>query len=428
MSLSPGSRLGPYEILSPLGAGGMGEVYRAVDTRLKREVAVKVLAGSLAHDADRARRFELEARAASALNHPNIVAIYDIGAEDGAPFIVSELLDGETLRARLSRGALPPREALGLAFQVAQGLAAAHAKGVIHRDLKPENLFLTAGGVAKILDFGLVRIVPPQIAGSLEAESPTLATVTEPGVVIGTVGYMSPEQLRGRTVDARSDIFSLGAVLYEMLTGRRAFHAESAIEIMIAILREEPPPMFPGEEAEPALERVVRRCLRKMREDRFQSARDLGDALEELVAASPPSPRARRSLSPPAGEEALAPHPSALPGGEIDGAAFSLIVGGREIPLPAGPVILGRARDATIRLRGKSVSRHHARILVRSDGATLENLGSKNGTYLRGRRIDAPAALADGDEIGVGELSMVLRITPPSATTATSTKGSPEPP
>ncbi len=415
MSLPPGSRLGPYEILAPLGAGGMGEVYRALDTRLKREVAVKVLSASFANDADRERRFEQEARAASALNHPNILAIYDIGTEDGSPFIVSELLDGETLRSRLSRGALSLREALGLGLQIAQGLSAAHSKGVIHRDLKPENLFLTAGRIVKILDFGLARIVPPQIAGSLEGDSPTLATVTEPGMVMGTVGYMSPEQLRGRMVDARSDIFSFGAVLYEMLTGRRAFHAESAIEIMIAIIREEPPAIFLPGHAEPSVERVVRRCLQKRQQERFQSARDLAYALEDLLAASGELPVDAR-LSP--SEEIARGEASHLAGG-IDGAAFSLIVGDREIPLPAGPVILGRGRDATIRLRGKSVSRHHARILVRSDGATLENLGSKNGTYLRGERIEAPTALADGDEIRVGDLSMVLRITPPPATTQT---------
>src|SRR5512143_161966 len=227
MTLAAGTRLGPYEILSPIGAGGMGEVYRAKDPRLGREVAVKVLPASFSNDADRLRRFEQEARAAGILNHPNITAVYDIGSHDGAPYVVSELLEGETLRSRLAAGALGPRKALDYAIQVARGLAAAHEKGIVHRDLKPENLFVTRDGRVKILDFGLAKSVATGQAGAA-TNLPTQAAGTEPGVVLGTMGYMSPEQVRGRPADVRSDIFAFGAILYEMLSGKRAFHGDSA--------------------------------------------------------------------------------------------------------------------------------------------------------------------------------------------------------
>src|SRR5687768_12530615 len=232
--LAAGSRLGPYTILSPLGAGGMGEVYRARDPRLGREVAVKVLPAELSRDADRLRRFEQEARAASALNHPNILTVFDTGSEDGTVYLVTELLEGETLRERLAGGALPARKAIEIGIQIARGLAAAHEKGIVHRDLKPENLFLTRDGRVKILDFGLARLQRSDIG-----EAPTILTGTEPGVVLGTVGYMAPEQVRGQPADHRADVFALGAVLYEMLTGRRAFQRDSAAETMTAILREE---------------------------------------------------------------------------------------------------------------------------------------------------------------------------------------------
>ncbi|MDQ2979699.1 MAG: serine/threonine protein kinase, partial [Acidobacteriota bacterium] len=239
MSLAPGSRLGPYEIVSPLGAGGMGEVYRARDTRLGREVAVKVLPPGFSGDADRLLRFEREARAASALNHPNILTVHDVGTQDGAPYVVSELLEGETLRERLSSGALTSRRAVDYATQIARGLAAAHEKGIVHRDLKPENLFVTKDGRVKILDFGLAKLTRPEMGGPA-TKAPTQTAGTEPGVILGTVGYMSPEQVRGEAADQISDIFSLGAVLYEMLTGRRAFRGASAIETLNAILKEEP--------------------------------------------------------------------------------------------------------------------------------------------------------------------------------------------
>jgi eukaryotic-like serine/threonine-protein kinase len=288
MSLRTGARLGRYEILSQLGAGGMGEVYRARDARLGRDVAVKVLPSSFSSDSDRLRRFEQEARAAGVLNHPNILAIYDVGTHDGSPYVVSELLEGETLRDRLG-GASSTRKSVEYAIQIAQGLAAAHEKGIVHRDLKPENLFITRDGRVKILDFGLAKLTEPRFTGSPLTDAPTVAldADTGPGVVMGTAGYMSPEQVRGQRVDYRSDMFSFGAILYEMLTGRRAFHRESAVETLNSILKEEPPE-FPetSRNIAPGLERVVRHCLEKNPEERFQSARDLAFDLEALSGVS----------------------------------------------------------------------------------------------------------------------------------------------
>jgi TolB-like protein/Tfp pilus assembly protein PilF len=304
MAISTGTRLGPYEILAPLGKGGMGEVYRARDTRLGREVAVKVLPASLSTDPDRLHRFEGEARAASALNHSNILTVHDFGSERGAPYVVTELLDGETLRDRLSGGRLPARKALDYAAQVARGLAAAHEKGIVHRDLKPENLFVTKDGRVKILDFGLAKLTHPEASGAPLTQAPTETRGTEPGVVMGTVGYMSPEQVRGQLADHRSDIFSFGAVLYETLTGERAFRGDTAVETMNAILKEDPPELARTvDEIPPSLERIVRRCLEKIPDERFQSARDLAFALAETQIAptavghiSGPSPRRGRLL------------------------------------------------------------------------------------------------------------------------------------
>ncbi|PYQ37594.1 MAG: hypothetical protein DMF55_00350 [Acidobacteria bacterium] len=302
MSIAPGTRLGPYEVVSPLGAGGMGEVYRAKDTRLKRDVAVKVLPASLSSDPERLRRFELEAETAGRLNHPNILAIYDIGMHDDAPYVVSELLEGETLRDRLSEGPLGPRRAIEYARELASGLAAAHEKGIVHRDLKPENVFVTTDGRIKILDFGLAKLTQPDFGMSGATNLPTVPPGTEPGVVLGTVGYMSPEQVRGAPVDHRSDVFSFGAILYEMLTGARAFRGDSAVETMNAILKEEPPePSESGRRVPPGLERIVRHCVEKNPALRFQSARDLAFDLESLSETSSaattrvlPSPSARR--------------------------------------------------------------------------------------------------------------------------------------
>ena len=287
MTLAAGARLGPYEILAPIGAGGMGEVYRARDSRLKREVAVKVLPATFSADADRLRRFEQEAQTAGGLNHPNITAVHELGTHDDAPYIVTELLEGETLRARLSGGAIPVRKATDYAIQIASGLAAAHEKGIVHRDLKPENLFLTNDGRVKILDFGLAKLTQTEGQAQQHSNLPTAAT--EPGVVLGTLGYMSPEQVKGRPADARSDIFAFGAILYEMLSGSRAFHRETAAETMSAILREEPPELSAtNRNVPPGLDRVVRHCLEKNPEERFHSAHDLAFDLRALSDASTP--------------------------------------------------------------------------------------------------------------------------------------------
>ncbi|HYK01985.1 MAG TPA: protein kinase [Thermoanaerobaculia bacterium] len=302
MPLQADEALGPYRIVGLLGEGGMGAVYRARDTRLGRDVAVKVLTNVSFSDRERLQRFEQEARATGMLNHPNLLTVYDIGRDDeGNPFLVSELLEGETLGSRLVRGPLAPRRAVDAALQMANGLAAAHEKGIVHRDLKPDNIFLTRDGRLKILDFGIAKLT-----GTKNSEGPTFAmAATEPGMVIGTVGYMSPEQVRGEAVDHRSDIFSFGTIVYEMLTGARAFRRDSAIETLSAILKDEPRDLtevLPN--VPPALERLVRRCLEKDRDLRFQSARDLGFNLETLATMSQtqtmsqaPRPAAPRTAS-----------------------------------------------------------------------------------------------------------------------------------
>jgi Tol biopolymer transport system component len=313
MALTSGTKLGPYEIVSPAGAGGMGEVYRARDSRLGRDVAIKVLPAALANDADRLRRFEQEARTIAALNHPNILGIHDIGAHNGAPFLVSEFLEGQTLREKLVSGPLPVRRAIEYALGIAEGLAAAHEKGIVHRDLKPENVFVTRDGRMKVLDFGLAKLVRPE--EKHEAAVTLTSPATLPGLVMGTVGYMSPEQVRGEPIDPRSDIFSFGAVLYEMLTGKRAFKRETSAETMTAILREEPQALNDtGWQGPLELQRILARCLEKNVERRFQSASDLAFAMESLsatsmattsatsmattTAKSVPQPRSRRAWIP----------------------------------------------------------------------------------------------------------------------------------
>ncbi len=286
------ARLGPYTIVAVLGAGAMGTVYRARDERLRRQVAIKILPASLATDPDRLGRFEREAESAGALNHPNITAVYDVGSHEGAPYIVTELLEGETLQSRLVAGPLPPVQALDVAAQIADGLAAAHDKGIVHRDLKPANLLLTKDGRVKILDFGLAKLTQTEGTGSRENDPPSAAG-TEPGVVLGTIDYMSPEQVLGRPTDGRSDIFSLGSVLYEMLSGRRAFERPTAPETMIAILKEEPPPLSAaGISVAPEVERILRRCLEKRPADRYPSAPDLAAALRSAAASGGSSPEA----------------------------------------------------------------------------------------------------------------------------------------
>jgi eukaryotic-like serine/threonine-protein kinase len=298
-TLASGQRLGAYEIVAPLGAGGMGEVYRARDTRLNRPVAVKVLPASIAASPDALARFEREARAVAALSHPNILAIYDFGKTPEATYAVMELLEGETLRGRLAAGPLPTRKAVEIGVQVARALAAAHDRHIVHRDLKPENIFLTTDGSVKLLDFGLARTVGTPTAHT-EVETPTVAT--EPGTVLGSVGYMAPEQVRGEEADHRADVFALGCVLFEMLTGRRAFSRDTAAETMTAILREDPPDLASSAVSVPSgVARVVHRCLEKRPEERFQSARDLAFALEtspQTTSVTPGTVAAVKTVAP----------------------------------------------------------------------------------------------------------------------------------
>jgi len=263
----------------------MGEVYKARDTRLGRDVAIKVLPERLAEDPEALARFETEARAVAALSHPNILGIFDFGRESSVVFAVMELLEGSTLRERLDGGALPFRKCVDYGIQMAEGLAAAHDKGIVHRDLKPENVFVTPEGRIKILDFGLAKSLGVVSAGA-DTQSPTLAQATDPGTVLGTVGYMSPEQVRGRGADARSDIFSLGAVTYEMASGKRPFSGNSAVETMNAVLKEEPPEISTIRNVPPEFERIVRHCLEKSPEERFQSARDIVFALQSIGQGS----------------------------------------------------------------------------------------------------------------------------------------------
>jgi len=298
-AMIPGACLGPYEIVALIGAGGMGEVYRARDTRLGRDVAIKVLPAEFASDPDRLRRFEQEARAVAALDHPNILALYDVGSHEGSPYLVTQLLEGESLRETLDRGPLPIRKAVEVGVQIAQGLAAAHDKGIVHRDLKPGNVFLTKEGRVKILDFGLAKLAAPKSGGE-GAQASTVVDATDAGTTLGTAGYMSPEQVRGQAVDPRSDIFSFGCVLYEMIVGRSPFKGDTAADTMSAILKNDPPALAgPEPGVSSSLDHVVKRCLEKRPEDRFSSAHDLAFALSEASGA--PVPSAPQTAGVPAG-------------------------------------------------------------------------------------------------------------------------------
>jgi len=321
MPLSSGARLGPYELVGLIGAGGMGEVYRARDSRLGRDVAVKILPPDLASDPDRLKRFEREARAAAALNHPNLIALYDIGDDAGTSFIVTELLDGGTLRQLLAGQRLPVNRIVELAGQIADGLAAAHACGIVHRDIKPDNIFVTQTGRAKILDFGLAKSVA--MPGNQAALEATTQAGTEPHLVLGTVGYMSPEQLRGQAIDYRTDIFAFGVVLYELLAGRRAFDGGTKLDAMTAVLRETPAPLVSTVDVPlpPALVRIVERCLEKAPAARFQSTTDLAFALKSLSAPEPFTRAGSAAVTTP-----VASHWRALAGWIVSGALLLAVV------------------------------------------------------------------------------------------------------
>ncbi|HTR02288.1 MAG TPA: serine/threonine-protein kinase, partial [Thermoanaerobaculia bacterium] len=300
MTLSVGTKLGPYEILAPLGAGGMGEVYCARDAKLDRDVAVKVLPSQLTANADALARFEREAKAVAALSHPNILAIHDFGTHEGISYSVTELLEGETLRGKLDGSTVTQKQAVDWALQIAKGLSAAHGKGVVHRDLKPDNVFVTNDGHVKILDFGLAKRVDAAPAEQTSAPTGTGGGHTEPGTVMGTMGYMSPEQVRGLPVDARTDIFSFGAILYELLSGKKAFKRDTASDTIAAILKEEPPELTQsGRNISPALDHIVRHCLEKDRENRFQTAKDVAFALSEASAPQTAAASGPHAVPPP---------------------------------------------------------------------------------------------------------------------------------
>jgi eukaryotic-like serine/threonine-protein kinase len=357
MTLSAGTKLGSYEILAPLGAGGMGEVYRARDSKLDRDVAVKVLPDSVAGDPAALARLEREAKAVAGLSHPNILAIHDFGKQGGVSYAVTELLEGETLRGKLDAGPIARSRAVDYALQIARGLAAAHEKGVVHRDLKPENLFVTRDGHVKILDFGLAKRFE---TGAPEGETgaPTVTRQTEPGTVMGTLGYMSPEQVRGLSIDHRSDIFSFGAVLYELLYGRRAFARPTAADTMSAILKEDPPePPDLQRRTSPALDRTVRHCLEKDRENRFQSARDVAFNLSEESSQAAVS----------AAYGAAPPRRSSKRGVRIGAAVIAAVA----VLGVAGAILLRRPRAAPVEAGGVK------RVAV----LPFENLGSHEDDY-----------------------------------------------
>jgi len=416
MSLAAGTKLGPYEILAPIGAGGMGEVYRARDTRLGRDVAIKVLPAHLALDPAALARFEREAQAVAALSHPNILAIHDFGVSTGTgttvpvpniAYAVTELLEGETLRAKLSGSALPARKAVEYALQIVHGIAAAHRKGVIHRDLKPENIFVTSDGRVKILDFGLAKATG---SGGGESEPTQVATGTSPGTVMGTVGYMSPEQVRGLPADHRTDIFSFGVVLYEMLAGLRPFRGDSNVETMNAILKEDPPEFASAGANVPAsLDRIVRRCMEKNPDERFHSAHDLGLSLETLTTSSASGASAASmgiAALPPARRRA-APWLAAVGGLAVVAAAF---LAGHRFARPA-PSEAPNYHRLTFR-RGPINSARFA-----PDGKTIVYGATWAGEPLRlySTREESPdsltLAVADADVASIsssGELAVIM--------------------
>ena len=406
-----GTRLGQYQIGAAIGAGGMGEVYRAIDVRLGRAVAIKVLPARLAADESARVRFEREAQAVAALSHPNILAIHEFGQQDGVAFAVMELLEGETLRARLDHGVLPMRKVLQIGADIADGLAAAHDKGIVHRDIKPENVFVTADGRVKILDFGLARRESVDFSGRTPDGETALAG-TDPGTVLGTVGYMAPEQVTGQPVDARADIFALGCVLFEMASGRRAFARATVPETMTAILREEPSPDTDRSAWPAAFDAVVHRCLEKRPTERFQSARDLAFALRSIAGSSSSAER------PPTGGFVASILRRRSPAATIAALAaggIALVLAGRytvrrdETPQPAGPVFesfdrvtdeAGVETTPAISPDGKSVV--YAKTVGLDTALYLLRVGSKMPQRLSGEspaHDSQPAFSPDGDRI-----------------------------
>ncbi|MEO8055575.1 MAG: protein kinase [Acidobacteriota bacterium] len=396
MTLSSGTRLGSYEILAPIGAGGMGEVYKARDTRLGREVAVKVLPEEFFEGEERRQRFEREARLLAALNHPGIAAIYSFeeipSSASSSPsrrILVMELLEGETLRGKLAGGAIPPRKAVDYAQQMAQGLAAAHDKGIVHRDLKPENVFVTKDGRVKILDFGLARQTERKLSED-ETSAPTAARHTDPGTVMGTVGYMSPEQVKGLPVDNRSDLFAFGAILHEMISGKGAFKRDTAPETLTAILREEPVDLSgPNRIVDPALERLIRHCLEKSPEERFQSARDLAYALSTLTSSSGALSGATGAVSARAAGRRFRPAiPAAVAAGIfLGGIGARVLFTPRAAALPDFHVLTYSGSDAS-----PSVS---------PDGKTIAFVSSRDGTsriWIKQVAGGAEAVLTEGPD------------------------------
>src|SRR5262245_13357876 len=403
MPIAAGRRMGPYEVLDALGAGGMGEVYRARDPRLDREVALEVAPRGHSSDPDRLRRFRREAKALAALSHPNILAVHDADWSDGTAYAVFELLEGETLRQRLDRGPLPARKVVAWGAQICRGLGAAHARGIVHRDLKPENLAFAADGSIKILDFGLARFADaPGETGPRPKEG---STATQAGVVLGTSGYMSPEQARGLPPDARSDLFAVGAILYEMLAGRRAFEGPTAADTISDVLHRDPPAATAGPEPVPVcLERIVRRCLEKDPDDRFQTARDLAFALESLCGSAGSELHRRARSGSPRGlvreirrHHVLHGEAHGLVDGDLRGARPSLA---RIVHDLAERRSLRRPHAAQLRAshgrRGESVHRLHEDAMLVGERAGQLPVG---GVIADGRHVrpgSYPARLDDG--------------------------------
>ena len=421
--MQPGSRLGPYEIVAPLGAGGMGEVYRARDTRLGRDVAIKVLPAEYAADAERLRRFEREARATAALDHPNILAVFDTGTHDGMPYIVEQLLEGESLRVRLDRGSPPIGETVAIADQLARGLAAAHEKHIVHRDLKPENVIITRDGVAKILDFGLAKLIEAAPLADADTLSEAPSGATAAGRVLGTLAYMAPEQVRGQPVDPRADIFALGVVLYELLSGSRPFRGGTWTDTAAAILKEGPAPLPPGVPA--PLRGIVDRCLEKRREDRYQSARELSHDLEATLA-EPTAPTTLQVVRPAASRGRLVVW--SLAGAALlvalGGVAFRLMSGTPSTAVAPAPKIvvlpfenLGAAEDAyfaagmTDEITGRLANVHGLAVISRTSAVHYDRSGKTVKEIGRDLGVEYVLEGSVRWEHGAGRESRV-RITP----------------